>query len=502
MGKLFRWRWTGVLLALLTGALLWRGQPVQATGPDKSPERDGQPAEANRSQELTFSNREAQLSGTLVLPKKGSEPFPAVVMIHGSGAETRHSYWESGEVEVFLQAGLAVFVYDKRGTGASGGDWRTASLQDLAADAVAAVDLLRSRPEIDPENIGLYGVSQGGWLMPLAAANTPQVAFVVNVTGAALPLANQEMWSVGNELRQRGFSESALESTMKSMHLLFSARPLLQSGQLPLGDMYIWFDALDPYLDPADLWAQVSQPVYVAYSAVDALVPTADSVAVMRSAFAESRNPASRLVVYPEAGHGIRLPSGQWAPGHIQRVTKWVKSVTAGRLPQPAPELGLINSGGQRWAGMGASWTPWYATYGVQIGWMVFFAAVFGISMLMALNPRAQLALPGMGHLPRWALLLASAVNLALLVGLLVVITYLAFADANLAGPQVPYAGWLSALSGISVLLAVVLLIFTWCGWQSAAWSAGMRGLYTLTAVAAAAYLPFLLYWNLLGPPL
>lgn len=502
MSKLLRWRWVSVMLVLFTSAWLWKTPPVQAAGPDESPARHEQLAAAYRTQELTFNNEAVQLAGTLVLPKSGAGPFPAVVMVHGSGAETRQSYWDSGEVEIFLQSGLAVFVYDKRGTGESGGDWRTASLQDLAADAVAAVKRLSSRPEIDAANIGLYGVSQGGWLMPLAAANAPQVAFVVNITGAAVPLANQEMWSVGNELRQRGFSEPALDSTMKSMHLLFSARPLLQSGRLPLGDLYIWFAALDPYLDPAELWAQVSQPAYVAYGAADALVPTADSVAVMQSVFADSRNPASRLVVYPDAGHGVRLPAGQWAPGHIQRVTEWMKSVSNGSPPQPVPEPDLINSGAQRWAGLGAAQTPWYATYGVQIGLMVFFAAVFGAGLLTALNPWAKLALPAMGNLPRAALLLASIVNLALLVGLLAVIAFLAFADANGSGPQVPYAGVLAALAGISVLLAIVLLIFAWSGWQSAVWSAWMRSLYILVAAAAAAYLPFLLYWNLLGPPL
>lgn len=316
-----------------------------------------------------------------------------------------------------------------------------------------------------------------------------------------LPLANQEMWRVGNELRQRGFSEQALDSTMKVMHLLFSARPLLQSGKLPLGGMYIWFAALDPYLDPDEIWPQVSQPAYVAYGTVDALVPTGDSVAVLQDVFAVSR-PDSRLVVYPGAGHGVRLPDGEWAPGHIDRMTDWVLAVTEGRQPAPAPQLPQADRADQRWYGRGAAAAAGLASFPLQVGLIVFFGLVFGLGLLAALNPRVELALPGLGSLPRLALLLGSVVNLALLAGLLKVIAFLAFADPDGAGPQVPYAGLLAALAGVSVLLAIGLAFFALRGGASPEWPRGVQAVYALAAIAAAGYLPFLLYWNLLGPPL
>ena len=110
-------------------------------------------------EELAFNNGQVPLAGSLLLPAGVQGPFPAVVMLHGSGADSRDIFWRTGDAEVFLQAGLAVFIYDKRGTGESGGDWRTATIEDLAGDALAAVRLLRGRAEIKADQIGIFGVS-------------------------------------------------------------------------------------------------------------------------------------------------------------------------------------------------------------------------------------------------------------------------------------------------------------------------------------------------------
>jgi alpha-beta hydrolase superfamily lysophospholipase len=497
-------QWKRWLVILLAACALWQAagaEPARAAAGEqgRSPERTKSPYATHA---LSFNNREVSLAGSLVLPAQGSGPFPAVVMLHGSGPDTRQIFWQTGDAEAFLRAGIAVFIYDKRGTGDSTGDWHTASLEDLAEDAAAAVELVRSQPEIHPGQVGVFGVSQGGSLAPLVAARTPGVAFAINVSGSGTPLANQELWSAGNELRQRGFSEGAIEDTMQVMHLAFSARPLIKSGLLPLGDLYLWFVPIDPYLAPAVTWQQFAQPLYVAYGAADPVMPAGASVAAAQTIFAARQNPYDRLVVYPGARHGVRLPSGAWAPGHIARMTTWVLDVTQGRLPEPAPDLGVVDTGENRWFGLGAARTPWYATFAVQLGLFLFFGVVFGLGLLLALNPRARLALPGVGSLPRVTLLAASVINLLLLAGLLVVLGYLAFADPNGSRPQVPYAGLLAALSGISVLLAAGMVFFALGGRRLQAWTSRVRVVYTLVALAAAGYLAFLLYWNLLGTPL
>lgn len=489
------------LLAWLVFLSFVRVPAGLAAVPDAGAQPGEQPAADYRSEALTFKSGDVPLAGSLVLPE-GVGPFPAVVMLHGSEPDMRDIFWRTGDAAAFLEAGIAVFIYDKRGVGASGGDWHTASLDDLAEDGAAAVALVRSRPEIYPDRVGVFGVSQGGTLAPLVALRSPDVAFVINVSGSGTPLANQELWSAGNELRRRGFSSAAVADTMQVMHLGFSARPLLRSGLLPLGDLYLWFIPIDPYRDPADVWRQVTAPMYVAYGAQDRVMPARESAAVTQMVFAERQNPSDRLVVYPDAGHGVRLPSGQWAAGHIDNMTSWALAVTQGRQPETATQVAPIDPGENRWFGLGPAATPWYATFVVQVGLILFFGLVFILGLLLALNPRAHLALPGVGSLPRAALLASSVVNLLLLVGLLVVLGFLAFADPNDSGPQVPYTGVLSALSGVSVLLAAGVAYFAVRGRRSELWPKGVRAVYLLAAAASAVYLVFLLYWRLIGPPL
>ncbi|MBV7336770.1 alpha/beta fold hydrolase [Chloroflexi bacterium TSY] len=182
------------------------------------------PAQLYVTRELSFVNGQTTLAGTLYLPN-GAGPFPGVVLLHGSGPDTRVPY--RSDARMFAEAGIAALIYDKRGTGESTGNWQMASLHELAADALVAARRLREQSEIQADKVGLWGVSQGGWLSPLAAPRDPQLAFIVQVTSAAMPLANQEMWGVGNELRGLGFSDGAIRTAMKGMHLFFSLRPLV-----------------------------------------------------------------------------------------------------------------------------------------------------------------------------------------------------------------------------------------------------------------------------------
>lgn len=440
---------------------------------------------------LTFTSGDVSLAGSLVLPT-GDGPFPAVVMIHGSGPDTRQIFWQTGDAQAFLDAGVAVFLYDKRGTGLSGGDWQTASLEDLADDAIAAVKLVQQQPAINQDQVGVFGVSQGGWLAPLAASRSDAIAFVIDVTGAGLPLANQEMWGTGNELHGRGYSDQAVATTMKVMHLLFSARPLLQ--RLAPADMYIWFKSFNPMLDPAGFWPEVEQPAFVAYGSKDSLVPTVESTAVIQNAFAQQDHNLSRLVIYPEAGHGIRLAFGQWAPGHIATMTDWLHATLNGHPLATPPLPDHIDTGSNRWYGLGAASTPWYVSSAVQLPLMLLFLLVFGTGLVTSLNPRARMASERFGHWSRLALGLASLINLALLGSLLNVIGFLAFADANGAGPAVPLSGYLPVLGGASIVLTLGLLFLLKDGRR--------RGLYGLVAGTAVLFIPFLAYWNVLGPPL
>ena len=88
---------------------------------------------------------------------------------------------------------MASLTYDKRGTGASSGDWRHASFSDLVHDVVAAVRFLQRRSDVDASRIGLMGSSQGGWIAPMAAAELPGLRFVVVKSTAAVTPEAQEL---------------------------------------------------------------------------------------------------------------------------------------------------------------------------------------------------------------------------------------------------------------------------------------------------------------------
>jgi alpha-beta hydrolase superfamily lysophospholipase len=111
-----------------------------------------------------------------VLPAD-SHSHPAVVLFHGSGAQERDLF----TARWFAEQGIAALAFDKRGVGKSTGNFRTVPFMELCDDGLAAIDYLKSRKEIDAKRIGVWGLSQGGWLGPLAASRSPEVSFVIAV---------------------------------------------------------------------------------------------------------------------------------------------------------------------------------------------------------------------------------------------------------------------------------------------------------------------------------
>ena len=142
--------------------------------------------------EVEFKNAAAHnhLSGSLSLPD-GEGPFPAVVLISGTGHNTRdEDVWGHKVFLVLADAlnrkGLAVLRYDKSGVGGSSGDDDAATTADFASDAEAAVALLKTQPHIDARRVGLLGHSEGGIIAPAVAAADKSVAFVVMIAGPCI----------------------------------------------------------------------------------------------------------------------------------------------------------------------------------------------------------------------------------------------------------------------------------------------------------------------------
>ncbi len=142
-----------------------------------------------REEEVTFDNSEACviLAGTLTIPE-GAGPFPAAVLISGSGPNDRDETIAGHKIFLVLadhltRQGIAVLRFDKRGVGDSGGHFDQALTFDFASDVESAVRYLKTRTEADPRRIGLIGHSEGGVIAPLVAAKNHEIAFTVLLAG-------------------------------------------------------------------------------------------------------------------------------------------------------------------------------------------------------------------------------------------------------------------------------------------------------------------------------
>ncbi|WP_433525555.1 alpha/beta hydrolase family protein [Nocardia pseudovaccinii] len=145
-----------------------------------------------RSEDVTYRNGDITIAGTLTLPE-GNGPFPAILMISGSGPQDRNEELMGHKpflllADTYTRAGYAVLRTDDRGVGGTSGKLDDATYHDLAADAAAGVRFLRARPDIDPARVGLFGHSEGGYLAPLVASRPDSgVAFAILMAGPSVP---------------------------------------------------------------------------------------------------------------------------------------------------------------------------------------------------------------------------------------------------------------------------------------------------------------------------
>jgi pimeloyl-ACP methyl ester carboxylesterase len=154
--------------------------------------QDPQPPYPYHSEEVYFENEQAgiRLAGTFTRPKEGNK-FPCAILLSGSGAQNRDEEIYNHRpflvlADYLTRAGIAVLRYDDRGVGQSQGVYQTASIHDFSIDALAAVTYLKTRKDIDTNQIGFIGHSEGGSIAIIASAENKDIAFVVSMAGVAI----------------------------------------------------------------------------------------------------------------------------------------------------------------------------------------------------------------------------------------------------------------------------------------------------------------------------
>jgi uncharacterized protein len=336
---------------VFTGTL--RGDSL--AGAFRDPDGDGRFAFARAARagpaweerEITFPSGDVTLAGSLILPSTGTD-LPAVVFLHGSGAEGR---WASRFLATQLaNRGIAALIFDKRGVGRSSGDWRQATPDDLAADGAAAVARLLQEPRIDRGRIGIHGHSQGGTLAPLVAARSEHVAFVVASAAAGVPMDSTEIFSVLNSVLARtptaADSAEARAYVAELVSAAYHGTPRARLDSLaaalrdrpwffapPAADAAYWsFSREFARYQPLEWWARVRVPVLLMYGAADQRVPAAESAARIAAAVLRGHDDADVTVrILPGADHTFRLPPGPggWpvtAPDYLPTLLDWLAS--------------------------------------------------------------------------------------------------------------------------------------------------------------------------------
>jgi dienelactone hydrolase len=294
--------------------------------------------------EVTFTSGATKLAGTLLLPN-ATNRVPAVVFLHGSGAEGR---WASRFLATQLaNRGVAALIFDKRGVGGSSGDWRQATLEDLAADGAAAVAYVRQEPRVDASRVGIHGHSQGGTLAPLVAARAPNVAFIIGSAAAGVPTDSTEIFSILNsvypEARTADDSAAARAYAGELVAVAYHRKPRTRLDSLvtalrdrpwffappPPDNSYWTFSVLFGQYDPLAWWSRVKVPVLLVYGANDQRVPAEESAKRIAAALRRAGNKDVTVRIYPGADHTFRLPPGPsgWpatAPGYVSDLIGWL----------------------------------------------------------------------------------------------------------------------------------------------------------------------------------
>jgi hypothetical protein len=230
------------------------------------------------TKDVAYISEGVEIRATIYMPEM-SEPVPAIVLIPGSAPFPRRFY--DAYASRLVKYGYAVLVADKRGAGESGGVFESnnntsiENLRLLATDVIAGVDFIAKQPAVDPRRIGLFGISQAGWVSALVVSQTPDVKFLVLVTAPAVSVGEEGTWS-----DLRGDDESdPVTGLANAEEEITSTRPL--------------------GFDPRDYLKRQTIPSFWLFGDSDNSVPSQKSISVLESMPNERIN----IKLYSNYGH-------------------------------------------------------------------------------------------------------------------------------------------------------------------------------------------------------
>ncbi|KAA2266192.1 alpha/beta hydrolase [Solihabitans fulvus] len=437
-----------------------------------------QPAPAGLTNtDVTFHNGDVTLHGTVVAPAGGDAKHPGVVLAHGSGPRQRDAL--RPQAEAFARAGIVALIADKRTEGYT---QFHRDFEALADDAIAGVEVLRARPDVDPGRVGVWGFSEGGWISPLAGSRSAHVAFVITVGGSGLPPARVQAWSNGNYLAHAGVSNSLL----RPLGVDFT-RLLAKAGL---------FGAADH--DPVPPLEHLHQPLLGIFFGHDQSTASQESMAIFRDALTRGGNEHYNLRVIPEANHRMHASadgftaSDEFAPGFFDLMTSWVNGLGHG-LPVASADAPPH----QDRQSVPLEPSSWYESLWAQLTAFVLILVCFLIYPVSALIRRLRSRRDPVPARAAARTLAATGPVAAL--GALLFLGYVAINAGQTVGPVVlgrPVVWLVLQLLAVGAAIAFAATVLAW--WRGRSTLAGWAKLRLGTlALGGVVFLPWAAYWGL-----
>lgn len=497
------WPVVGLLFVVFSFGLLFASALAPAAF---APARAASAAGGFSEEEVRFESGDVTLHGTVLVPDEtspGDSRKPAMALVHGAGPGPREQ--TRPEAEAFAREGIVTLIYDKRTEGYSQFE---RSYELLADDALAAARTLQARPDVDRDAVGLWGLSEGGWVVPIAASRSgarsgarsggsEEVAFVVLVAATGVSPSQQHSWNLENELRHQGVSGSIVEAISRT-----GTRLLVGAGMFAEANH-----------DPVEPLEKVRQPVLALWGGKDRIQPPAQSARVLRGALERGGNAQYTIRFFPDAEHGLRSsPDGfvvreRFVPGYPETVASWVKEVA--RTEAPGPRItGPVPE--QARSSRPLAPLAWWESRWVQLGAMVAPVLAFATYPAVACGRWLRRLLrrrnAGDGAQPEFAVQRSArclAVSgTAALLGFVGYFGFLVFTTASAVGPVVvgrPLP-WL-ALQALAVTACVstVLLAASWWSVRQALTGTERARIVVLLA-GGLVFVVWAAYWGLLVP--
>lgn len=363
---------------------------------------------------------------------------PGVVFVHGAGTG-RYEDAFLGQAEALASAGIVTLVPNKR---LDTYTTRERSYVAMANDYLRSVQLLRGLPGVDPDGVGVYGESEGGWIVPVMAADNPAVDFVVLVAAPVVPPRQQAAFAADSYLRNTGVPDEVLRSIPRFLGMQFPGG----------GFEYGRFD-VRPFQQ------RMRQPVLIAYGTGDAAMPTVQAPLEIVEDLAIAGNPDWTLRYYEGADHGINIDK-VLSPDFARDLAAWILALpdSAGAEPQVAGAEPF-----QRFLAGPVPRPRWFAEGDLLVAGMATAALALLVGPVLWLVQRVRRRRePSLAEGVRGALVVMAAGSAVTFVALVVYLLAVAHLAQNYrTSVLLVQGGWLAIrLLGVAAVAAGVVLLF------------------------------------------